>query len=107
MTQRQLILEDSIPSNPLKEEEDKTQNQKQIQLVPDSVKFAKIWEKRKESSNLTGSLSATCSVLLPNRRVLRLLLDHFWLKKRTTAPIQKTNLTHLISDNKNLPEQIK
>ena len=99
MTQRQLVSEDSTPSNRLLEEEDETQNLKQIQLVPDSVKFAKIQEKRKESSNLTGSLSATCSVLLPNRRVLRLLLDHFWLKKMTTALIQKTNLTHLISDN--------
>ena len=99
MTQRQLVSEDSIPSNRLLEEKDKTQNPKQIQLVPDSVKFAKIQEKRKESSNLTGSLSATRSVLLPNWHVLRLLSDHFWLKKRTNALIEETNLTHLISDN--------
>ena len=87
ITQRQLILEDSIPSNCLLEEEDKTQNPKQIQLVPDSVKFAKIQEKRKESSNLTGSLSATRSVLLPNRRVLRLLSDQSWLKRKTSVLI--------------------
>ena len=99
MIQRQLVSEDLTPFSRLLEKEDKPQNLKQIQLAPDSVKFAKIQEKRKESSNLTGSLSATHSVLLPNRRVLRLLSDHFWLKKRTNALIQKTNLTHLISDN--------
>ena len=99
MTQRQLVSEDSIPSNRLLEEKDKTQNPKQIQLVPDSVKFAKIQEKRKESSNLTGSLSATRSVLLPNRQMQRLLTDHSWLKKKTKSLIQKTIGMHLKSDN--------